>query len=518
MINNNKKKPYFLNDVKDFKTIQKFKNDFYNNKIKIKISEEFNNYFLKQKIQNLNQRRIFFNVIYNLYMYLPSFITFAKFNELKKNKIFTSHFFFKEMLNNKKSTKNYKFIFNRNKYKKINKLKILLYNYYINIFLKKKDTIAIDLNDYSKAWIKKNKKTVYYPSNNLNFFLKKKINNDILKNYSKFTKKNLIKDPDTNLVYLILEKGSKFLIKKFLSEGKLQKRVLKICQEFITYNLTTTEYISSKIDNDKLNKNIISSIGGFLPSRLLCGKAMQLNRKIIRFDHGNGFLNGNHKDWILNEGMCTTEFFCISKQQKNLAIKFFKRKKYPLLNNNIKFTFFNFNKKIENLKTSNSQRKKRVIYLTKNFEHERTPGPLALNDVDYLNIQSIIYKKIKNFDRNLIFQPHPDNIIKMKNLFYNNHKQKKLKDVIKDSYVAIFDCYTSSAFYEILNLGIPIILFKFYTIDNLSPLNNSIKDRCVILEFNDLEKFEGLVNKLNINKLIKIAQKKSDKFKKFNLN
>ena len=136
MISNNKKKPYFLNDVKDFKTIQKFKNDFYNNKIKIKISEEFNNYFLKQKIQNLNQRRIFFNVIYNLYMYLPSFITFAKFNELKKNKIFTSHFFFKEMLNNKKSIKNYKFIFNRNKYKKINKLKILLYNYYINIYLK----------------------------------------------------------------------------------------------------------------------------------------------------------------------------------------------------------------------------------------------------------------------------------------------------------------------------------------------------------------------------------------------
>ena len=71
------------------------------------------------------------------------------------------------------------------------------------------------------------------------------------------------KNDDIEDVFNILITGSNLLIKKFLKKNNLRKKIFKMCNEIIIYNLNITEYLSNAIDTDKLNKNIISSIGGF---------------------------------------------------------------------------------------------------------------------------------------------------------------------------------------------------------------------------------------------------------------
>ena len=242
---------------------------------------------------------------------------------------------------------------------------------------------------------------------------------------------------------------------------------------------------------------------------------MQLNREIIRFDHGNGFLNGNHKSWILNDGTCTTKFFCISKKQKNLAIKFFKKINYPLLENKINFDSYDNTKKNNNIKntTLNFKKNINIIYFTKNFEHERSPGPIAFNDIDYLNIRQVIFNKIKKHNNNFIFQPHPDNKLKMKNIFFDNKELKRFNPKIIPNFVGFFDCSVSSVFWETINAGQPVVLFKFYTVDKLSPLNELIKKRCEIIEINNTKNFENFINKIDLKKIINKAIVKAKKFK-----
>ena len=502
-----KQYPYDINSFESFHEIKDKTLAIYKLDRRRKIWNFVADELIKIKFKEILAEKFFTTITLQLYNHFPSYVCALIDNEDfgKKNyKLRFSNGIVNNILNNELNEDSYFEIFKKNyNYKKVKKIKIFLRNAYFFGNFNKDKIDLIDHNYNSRKFTKKNFNVKYYPSNN--FF-----------NFEKIIQK---KNNSSNEFKEIFEQNFDYLSKifcEYLSKNNVNKKIiynfsffLKCFLKFEISIFLETEVI---LKNFKFKNIISSSISGFKPSRIITSYNYFKGNKIIKFDdHHGGLLHGNVKASFLNCLNNSTDYYLATSNGKNIAEKFFNDFiNKNRINKKIKFHSLQYEDESYFKKDNKINKEIKYVYFSISFRNYKFHGSGSFHDIDYLNLQNIIFEFLKSNTKELLYRAHPETIIGIKkNPLEKFINKLSFKETIQNGNICIFDSTSTSAFWECIKNQNPIILIRHYNVDDSSMFLSRLEKRCEIIDIKDPSKTVEILNDLNFKKLSNNSIEKS---------
>ncbi len=502
--------PYDINSLEDFNEIRDNSLSIFRLDRRRKIWNFIADELIRIKFTKILAKQFFTTISLQLFNHMPSLICALIDNEDFNKRNYTLRFdneIIKKILNNDLNEESYFKIFKKNyNYSKVSKIKIFLRNIYFFNYSNKDNIDLIDHNYNSRNFTKKNFNVNYRPSNN--FFDFKKILKE--KNSSTEIYREIF---DQNFEYL-----SKIFIKlleKNFIDKKISSNFSFFLKCFLKFEISIFLETQKILNNSNLSKIISSSISGFKPSRLVTSYCYFQGNKIIKFDDQNGgILHGNHKGAYLNNLINCTDYYLTTCNAKNIAEKFYtdflKKNK---IDKKINFHSLKYeNKPI--LKNNNKiTKKKKYVYFSISLRNYKFHGSGSFHDIDYLNLQNIIFEFLKSNTNELLFRAHPETIIGVKkNPLEKFINKLTFKETIKNGNICVFDSTISSAFWQCIQNQNPIILIRHYNVDDSSMFLNRLQKRCEIIDISDPTKTIETLKDINFKKISNNSIEKSQTY------
>ena len=499
--------PYDIESLENFNQIKNENLNLFNLKKRRKIWDEITNSLLILKIDDKTIAYEFFTSIsFALYNYIIPIISALIDYQFYKNKnvnlVFNNgiiNSILKNITNEDLVKKN--FIENIN-IKKTNKIRVILRNIYFLGNFNKPKVDLLDHNFNSRVYLKENFLVKYRPSNNFfNFY------EIIKKDYSKSDVFNKIFDElyeKLNLLFIQILKDN------YVSNSLIQNFSIFL-KFYLKFEINIFLEVQKKLKNIKFNDNISSSIAGFKPSRLITTYNYFKEKKIIKFDHNAGILNGNHKGAYLGELNNCTDYFLTTDEAKIKAEKFYNQF-FKTFNNKKRINFHSLQYKKQQIDNNKKKTvtKFKYTYFANSFKGYEFHGNGTFHDLDYLKLQSIIFNFLKKNTNDFFYRAHPETIIGInKNPLEKYLKNITFKESIIDGVICVFDSTISSAFWECLQNQNPIILIRHYLVDESSLYLKRLEERCEIIDIDHPEQTTDILKHLNFKKISQNSVEKS---------
>jgi hypothetical protein len=388
-------------------------------------------------------------------------------------------------------------------YQKVSKIKIFLRNMYFFGNFNHNKIDLIDHNSNSRKFTKKNFNVRYRPSSN--FFDFKKI----------IQKKNSYSEEfkeifDQNFEHLNI------IFCEYLNKNCINKKInynfsffLKCFLKFeISIFLETQKILS----NSNIGKISSTSISGFKPSRFIASYNYFKGNKVIKFDDQNGgMIHGNHKGAYLNNLINCTDYYLTTTSAKNNTERFYKDFfKKNNIDKQINFHSLNYENKINDIKKDITSKKTKYVYFSISLRNQSFHGSGTFHDIDYLNLQNIVFNFLKSNTNDLLYRPHPESIIGIKkNPIEKYINNLSFEETIRNGNICIFDSTISSAFWQCIQNQNPIILIRHYNVDEKSVYLKRLEERCEIIDIENPDQTENILKNLNFQKISKNSIEKS---------
>ncbi len=502
-----KQYPYDINSLKDFSEIRDKTLNIFRLDRRRKIWNLIADELIKINFTKILAKEFFTTISLQLFNHFPSIICALIDNEdfNKKNyKLKFDNDIINKILNNEIYEESYFEIFKKNyNYHKVNKINIFLRNIFFFGNYNKDKIDLIDHNYNSRKFTKKNFNVNYRPSNN--FFNFK----EILK------KRNSSSEEFREIFDQNFEHLSKIFIKildKYFINPKIKFNFSFFLKCFLKFEISIFLGSQKILKNSNLNKITSSSISGFKPSRLVTSYSYFQGNKIIKFDDQNGgILHGNHKGAYLNNLINCTDYYLTTCNGKNIAEKFYKDfLKKNKIDKKINFHSLKYENKSNLIKDIKTDKKKKFVYFSISLRNYKFHGSGSFHDIDYLNLQNIIFEFLKSNTDDLLFRTHPETIIGVKKNPLEKYINKlTFKETIKNGNICVFDSTISSAFWQCIQNQNPIILIRHYNVDDSSIFLNRLQKRCEIIDINDPARTVETLKNLNFKKISNNSIEKS---------
>lgn len=502
--------PYDINSLEDFNQIRDTSLTTFKLDRRRKIWNLIADELIKINFTNMLAKEFFTTISLQLFNHLPSIICALIDNEEFNARNFKLKFdnkIINNILNNKLDEDSYFEVFRKKyDYQRVNKINIFLRNLFFFGNFNKDKIDLIDHNYNSRNFTKKNFNVNYRPSNNFfnfNEILKKRDNS--LEHFREIFDQNF-----ENLDKIF----TKLLDKNFINK-KIKNNFSFFLKCFIRFEILI--FLETQKILKKLNLNNItsSSISGFKPSRLITSYSYFQGNKIIKFDDQNGgILHGNHKGAYLNNLINCTDYYLSTCNGKKIAEKFYK----DFLNKNkidkkINFHSLKYENKFNLIKKNKTNQKRNYVYFSISLRNYKFHGSGSFHDLDYLNLQNIIFGFLKSNTNNLLFRTHPETIIGTKKNPLEKYINKlTFKETIKNDNICVFDSTVSSAFWQCIQNQNPIILIRHYNVDDNSMFLHRLQKRCEIIDIHDPARTVEILKELNFLKISNNCVEKSQTY------
>ena len=216
----------------------------------------------------------------------------------------------------------------------------------------------------------------------------------------------------------------------------------------------------------------------------------------------------------MNNLINCTDYYLTTCNAKNIAEKFYTD---FLKKNKIDKTINFHSLKYENkpiLKNNNKiTKKKKYVYFSISLRNYKFHGSGSFHDIDYLNLQNIIFEFLKSNTNELLFRAHPETIIGVKkNPLEKFINKLTFKETIKNGNICVFDSTISSAFWQCIQNQNPIILIRHYNVDDSSMFLNRLQKRCEIIDISDPTKTIETLKDINFKKISNNSIEKSQTY------
>jgi hypothetical protein len=498
--------PYDLNSLKNYNEIKNNNLNFFCLKKRRITWDYVVSELIKIKFQKKSAEEFFTTISSQLYVQFPPILcALIEYHNYKKKdiKLKFNDEITNKILNSDLDEESFFNFFSKSyTYSYVNKFKVFLRNIYFFGNLNKKKIDLIDHNYNSRKFCKKNFNVRYKPSNN--FFDFKKIITKIDDKSQEHTE--------------IFEQNFKYLDKIFsdyLKNNLINEKILNnfsfFLKCFLKFEINIFLQSKNILTKSNVRKDISSSISGFKSSRLITSYNYFREGNIYRFDDQNGgLLHGNHKAAYLNNLANCTDYYFSTTNGKNIAEKFYKDFfKKNEIDKKINFHSLNYENKFNSIKKNKIYKKIKYVYFSISFRHI-FHGSGSFHDIDYLNLQNIIFNFLKSNTNELLYRAHPETIIGVKkNPLEKYLNNLSFEETIKNGNVCIFDTTVSSAFWQCIQNQNPVILIRHYHVDEKSSYFERLEKRCEIIDIEDPELTENVLKNINFNKISSNSIEKS---------
>ena len=379
--------------------------------------------------------------------------------------------------------------------------------------------------------------------NEINYIKKEKINKN--KHVITFSNNFLIKEKSKNIkkeeLYLSSLQdwlGAKKIIFNNLNFKNSLIEDLSILffkifkEEKITLDIKEKKYIKILIKKWFLcTKKLIHQFEknkNFLPKKIWVGSSgifynrvfahvVKKNGGIVYgFDHGVPGLKKSFNQ-ILNEFNYVDFFYTFNKKTHESLLNNFNKKFLiePFFKKNILY-IKNKHLKSSKEKIFTSKKKKKILYIPRMYIGERffMQWDVLFPDPVYIDFQIRLINDLYNLNYDISVKPHPGNHIKMsfklEKLFNVKFCYGNIKKVIKNFDLVIIDTFQTTAFYEVVNTNLPILLINNSEMELLNDKKKIIISRCGYLNASQNSKNKLVYNSSLLEKEIKSSYQKKD--------
>lgn len=500
--------PYDINSFSNFEEIQNINIDKFNLRGRRDTWDFVVSELVNVKSKNILIENFFSTINLQLYNDIPpilcALIDFDKYHN-KNYKFKFSNKIINQILNKNYGDKTNNELFKKNfSHKKVKKVKVLLRKlYFIGNFYKQKVDL-IDHNYNSRNFLKKKFNVIYKPSNNFfNFKNFDKIKFD----YNSYEFKEIFDESFAILNKIFIN----FLLKKNINLNLVDNFTIFL-ENFLKNEIAFFLYSQKVLKNLKMSEIISSSISGFKPSRLIASFHYFNGKKIIKFDDNNGgILHGHHKAAYLNCLVNCTDYYFKTKEAKESAENLFRN--FYQENNiqkKINFHSLNYENKNKILKKDINLKDNKYVYFAISFRNNSFHGSGSFHDIDYLNIQNVIFNCLKSKSDRLTYRAHPETLIgSKKNPLEKYTENINFEKLINQGNICIFDSTISSSFWQCILNQNPIILIRHYHVDEKSIYLKRLEERCEIIDIFDPSQTEEILKGIDLEKISRDAIEKS---------
>lgn len=502
-----KQYPYDINSLKSFEEIEDKSLTLFRLDRRREIWNFIASELINIKFSKLIAEKFFTTISLQLFNHLPSIICALIDNKDFNKKSYQLKFnneIINKILYDKHNEEAYYEILRENfNFQEVNRINLFLRNIYFFGNFKKDKIDLIDHNYNARKFTKKNFNVKYRPSNN--FFDFRKIT--LKKIFITEEFKDIF---DQNFEYL------NEIFCKYLSINNIDKKIINnfsfFLECFLKFEISIFLEAQKILHSYNFNKIISSSISGFKPSRIITSYNYFEGKKIIKFDDGyGGILHGNIKSAYLNNLNNCTDYYFATSNGKNIAKNFYNDfLKKNNIDKKINFHSLQYENKINYKKNNKIKKKFKYVYFSISYRNYKFHGSGSFHDIDYLNLQNIIFEFLKSNTNELLYRTHPETIIGVKkNPLEKYINTLSFEETIKSGNICVFDSTISSAFWQCVHNQNPIILIRHFNVDDSSMFLSRLQKRCEIIDINNPSETVEILKSLNFKKISENSIEKS---------